>query len=71
MGNSNSLFAALIWGSVGLGFAVYGKRQRSAVPLVGGIVLMALSYVIASALWLTVVSATITFLIIWLAKRVG
>jgi len=71
MGNSNSLFAALIWGSVGLGFAVYGKRQRSAVPLVGGIVLMALSYVIASALWLTVVSAAITFLIIWLAKRVG
>jgi hypothetical protein len=71
MGNSNSLFASLIWGSVGLGLAVYGKRQQSPVPLVGGIVLITLSYFIGSALWLTLVGAALTALTIWLARRLG
>jgi len=71
MGNTNSLFASLFWGSVGMGFAIYGKRQQAAVPLCGGIVLMVLSYFISSALYLSLVGAGLTVLTIWLAKRLG
>ncbi len=35
-----SLFWGLIFGSIGLGFFMYGKRQRGPVPMVCGLVLM-------------------------------
>ena len=47
---SSTLFASLIWGSIGMGFAIYGKKQRTTAPLVGGILLMGISYFIGSAL---------------------
>jgi hypothetical protein len=40
--------ASLLWGllfsSIGVGFALYGKRQRSAVPLLCGVALMIYPY---------------------------
>ncbi len=59
MGNSSYLFAALIWGSIGLGFAIYGKRQKAMVPLLGGILLMGISYLISSALYMSLVGAAL------------
>lgn len=50
MFDTNFLFISLIWGSVGLGYFIYGKRQRSWAPMVSGIVMMALSYFSDSAL---------------------
>jgi lipid-A-disaccharide synthase-like uncharacterized protein len=44
------LFASLLWGSVGLGYFIYGKKQQSVSPMVGGILMMIVSYFIASAL---------------------
>lgn len=45
--------ATLIWnvifGSIGLGFFVYGKRQKSAVPLLCGVGLMAFTYFISNS----------------------
>ena len=38
------LFASLIWGSIGVGYFVYGKKQQSFVPMIGGIVMVAVSY---------------------------
>ena len=49
MGNSSSLFASLIWGAIGTGLAIYGKRQGAMVPLFGGVALIAISYFISSA----------------------
>jgi hypothetical protein len=43
-----SLFWGLIFGSIGLGFFVYGKQQRAAIPLVCGIALMVFPYFVAS-----------------------
>ena len=57
--SSGVLIASLIWGSVGFGFFVYGKKQRSAPALFGGIGLMGISYFIASALWMSVTAAGI------------
>jgi hypothetical protein len=69
MGNSNTLVASLVWGSVGLGFAIYGKRQGAGVPLFGGIALIALSYFISSALYMSLACAGVVVGMIWLIKR--
>ena len=43
------LFWGLIFGSIGLGFFLYGKKQARAVPLICGIALMVFPYFIGSA----------------------
>ena len=47
------LFAALVWSSVGFGFFVYGKKQGKLVPLVGGLLLMGITYAIRTPLTLS------------------
>ena len=45
-----SLFWGLIFGSIGFGFFLYGKKQRKPVPLACGIALMVYPYFIGSTL---------------------
>ncbi|MGO8931227.1 MAG: hypothetical protein ACLQU3_30600 [Limisphaerales bacterium] len=71
MFNSSTLFASLIWGSIGLGFAIYGKKQRSVAPLVGGILLMGISYLIGSALVMSLVGVGLVAGIVWVGRHVG
>ena len=59
MGNSNTLFVSLIWGSIGFGMAIYGKKQEALVPLFAGIALMALSYFVSSPLLMSVFSLAV------------
>ncbi len=68
MGNSSSLFASLIWGSIGLGFAIYGKRQKAAAPLLGGILLMGISYFVSSALYMSLLGVALIAAIVWVGK---
>jgi hypothetical protein len=71
MGNTNSLFASLFWGSVGAGFLIYGKKQRAAVPFCGGLALIVVSYIfLDSALYMSLVSVALIAGTIWLARRV-
>ena len=51
--NASFLFASLIWGGIGMGFFVYGKKQRASLPLYGGVLMMGLSYIISSALYMS------------------
>jgi hypothetical protein len=53
------LIASLVWGSIGLGFVVYGKRQSAVVPVVGGIALIAISYFVGSALVMSIIGAAL------------
>ena len=62
------LFAALIWGSVGLGFFIYGKKQKSPVPLVCGMILMGASYFAQSTLTLSVFGIVVVAVIYVLKK---
>lgn len=55
MFNASTLFASLLWGSVGLGYFIYGKRQLSWVPMVGGLLMMGISYFVSSALLLSLI----------------
>lgn len=54
------MIASVIWGGLGVGFWVYGKKQRSGPALFGGIGLFAISIFLAdSALWMSVAGAAI------------
>jgi hypothetical protein len=44
MGSESELLWGVLFGSVGLGFFVYGKKQSMVVPLLCGLALMACPY---------------------------
>jgi hypothetical protein len=46
MGDSTSLIAGLIFGSIGMGYCIYGKKQSHFIAFLAGIFLMGLPYVI-------------------------
>jgi hypothetical protein len=49
------LFLGLVFGSIGLGYFVYGKKQKAPVPLFCGIALMVFPYFITNTYLLVVV----------------
>jgi hypothetical protein len=67
-GSSSTLFASLIWGSIGMGFAIYGKKQQATAPLLGGVILMALSYFIGSALYMSLAGGAVVAGIVWAGR---
>ena len=69
MFNTNFLFASLIWGSVGVGYFIYGKKQGSWIPLTGGILMIVVSYFVGSALLMSVLSLGIIVGIYALLKK--
>ncbi|HZR45948.1 MAG TPA: hypothetical protein VFA47_04550 [Candidatus Manganitrophaceae bacterium] len=44
MESQASIIWELVFGSIGLGYFVYGKKQKRIVPLVSGLALMAFPY---------------------------
>ena len=44
----STLMWGLIFGSIGLGFFVYGKKQKAVIPLFSGIGLMVIPYFISN-----------------------
>ncbi len=57
--SESSLLCGVLFGSVGLGYFVYGKKQKAVVPLVCGIALMVLPYFVTGVWWLFVLGAAI------------
>jgi hypothetical protein len=52
-GNIQSqLLWGLLFGSIGLGFFIYGKKQRVVVPLVCGLALMVYPYFVSNVMLL-------------------
>ena len=50
--NTSTLIWGVLFGSIGLGFFVYGKKQKVIIPLLSGIGLMVLPYIISNLLLL-------------------
>jgi len=69
MFNASFLFASLLWGSVGLGYFIYGKRQQSFAAMGGGILMMVMSYVIGSALLMSLICLGIAGGVYFFVKR--
>lgn len=63
------LFASLIWGSIGVGFFIYGKKQQSFVPMIAGILMVAVSYFAASALAMSLICLGLISAVYVLLKR--
>lgn len=67
--NLDTLWASVLWGAIGSGFALYGKKQGKTVPLIGGLALIGVTYFCETALVMSVVGVALTAGIWWLTKR--
>jgi hypothetical protein len=57
--NPALLMWSLLFGAFGMGYFVYGKKQRSPVPFLVGIVLMVYPYFISNVYWLVLIGAVL------------
>ena len=57
--STGTLMASLLWGSIGVGMFIYGKKQQSAPALIGGVVMIAVSYLVPDPIWMSVSSVAI------------
>jgi len=69
MFEASFLFASLIWGSVGVGYFIYGKKQQSWTPMIGGILMIVASYFVSSALLMSLICAALMVAVYVLVKR--
>ena len=63
------LIASLIWGTLGFGIFLYGKKSQQLPPMLGGLAMMGLSY-FTGPLLMSVLSVLIILGLIQ-AKRLG
>ncbi|MET0225628.1 MAG: hypothetical protein ABW187_04235 [Dokdonella sp.] len=43
---TTTLLLGVLFGSIGVGFLIYGRRQRALVPLISGLALIVLPYLV-------------------------
>lgn len=67
--DSKFLFASLLWGSIGFGYFLYGKRQQSTLPMIGGVVMVAISYLVGSWFWMSLLCLALMLTVYWLLKQ--
>ena len=55
MGSESAILWGVLFGSVGLGYFIYGRKQRRALPLLSGIGLIVCPYFVPNALLLVLI----------------
>jgi predicted membrane protein len=60
--NTSLLLWSLLFSSIGLGFFIYGKRQKAVVPLFCGLGLMIYPYFVSSTLLLVAIGVALSVL---------
>jgi hypothetical protein len=55
MGSTATILWGVLFGSIGLGFFVYGKKQRKVVPLFCGVALFVFPYFISNVYLLVLI----------------
>jgi hypothetical protein len=60
--NATQLFLSVIFSSIGLGYFLYGKKQKMTVPLICGLVLMLFTYFIDSTAMISVIGIILSIL---------
>jgi len=66
MGSATSLMLAVFFGAIGLGYIVYGRKQKRAVALFCGIALCVFPYFVSnvfSIVFISVVSMALPFFV--------
>lgn len=59
MDSEAAILWGLLFGSIGLGFLIYGRRQRMVVPLACGLALMVYPYFVSSSLLLVLIGVVL------------
>jgi hypothetical protein len=67
--DSSFLFASLLWGSIGVGYWIYGKKQREMMPMIGGAAMIAISYLVSSWLLMSLLGLALMVAVYLLVKR--
>ena len=57
--DTSALWWGLLFGSIGLGFVVYARKQRAIVPLVSGGALMVFPYFVSGTAWLLIIGVAL------------
>ncbi len=57
--NESWLLWGLLFGAIGLGLFVYGRKQKVTVPMVCGLALMIFPYFVADTLFMVVVGVAL------------
>jgi hypothetical protein len=57
--DTSSLLWGLLFGSIGLGFLIYGRKQKAVVPLVCGLALMIFPYFISNTILLITIGVAL------------
>ena len=66
--NQSFLLANCFWGAVASGYLIYGWRQRSLIPFLGGLAMLAVSC-FTPAITMSVASIGIMFAVWWLCRQ--
>ncbi len=59
MGSTTSLLLAVLFGSIGMGYFIYGKKQQHGVALFTGIALCAFPYFISNVFLVVIVGVAL------------
>lgn len=59
MDSSAQIMWGMLFGAIGLGFFIYGKRQRAIVPFVVGVTLFIFPYFISNVYLLVIVGVVL------------
>lgn len=60
--DTSTLLWSLLFGSIGLGFFVYGKKQKAVIPLFCGLGLMIYPYFVSNTLLLVAIGVALMVL---------
>ena len=53
--DTNTLFAGMLFGSIGMGYIIYGKKQQNFIALLSGVALCGIPYFVANVLLLVLI----------------
>jgi hypothetical protein len=62
------LWTSLVWGAIGSGYLIYGWRQKSFIPFLGGLAMIVASYFIANWWLMSLACLGIIALVYWMRE---
>lgn len=66
--NQNFLWASCFWGAIASGYMIYGWKQRTLIPFLGGFAMLGVSC-FCPALTMSAISIVIMVAVWWLCKQ--
>jgi hypothetical protein len=67
--NEHYLWASMLWSGISSGYWIYGWKKKSLIPFLGGVALLAITFFIMSALWMSLAGIFVMFAVYWLTKN--